>query len=134
MVHKGHVKISKISELFGHLLCTEPQCFKSEKYIPDEKSDIYAVGLLLWELTSGKRPFKDLTDLEIVLAIQNGRREQPVNGTPQVYVNLYQECWDQDPGKRPTLDDIIATLSAISEISNEQYLIAISANYKGKSL
>src|SRR5256714_142821 len=32
---------------------------KKEKYKLNEKSDVYSVGVLLWELSSGKRPFDD---------------------------------------------------------------------------
>src|SRR6185295_6742379 len=104
---------SNISVVYGHEAYIEPQCFKNEKYIRNQKSDIYAIGVLLWELTSGRRPFKGLERLAIILKIQRNEREQPIHGTPEPYINLYRKCWDEDPKKRPTLNDILLTLSEI---------------------
>ncbi|PKY41530.1 hypothetical protein RhiirA4_455122 [Rhizophagus irregularis] len=30
----------------------------------------------------------------------------PICGTPSKYVNLYQECWQQDPHLRPTTEEL----------------------------
>ncbi|KAG9307830.1 hypothetical protein G9A89_023395 [Geosiphon pyriformis] len=42
----------KVSEFYGQPAYIEPQCFTDLEYIRDEKSDIYALGVLLWELSS----------------------------------------------------------------------------------
>ena len=41
----------------GTLEYTEPQCYKVNNYQRNKKSDIYSLGVLLWEITSGHPPF-----------------------------------------------------------------------------
>jgi serine/threonine protein kinase len=56
----------------------------------NEKSDVYSVGVLFWELSSGKKPFADKEyDLFLTMGIAQGLRENIVEGTPEKYSNLY---------------------------------------------
>ena len=61
-------------------------------YKPNKKSDIYSVGVLLWELTSGKPPFSDLNKHgnDLIMSIVGGTREKPIPNTPDEYVDLYK--------------------------------------------
>ncbi|KAG9296136.1 hypothetical protein G9A89_011989, partial [Geosiphon pyriformis] len=64
LVHNKTVKISDIglpknqskilglaNEIKDQPAYIDPQCFKNEQFIRNKKSDIYALGVLLWELT-----------------------------------------------------------------------------------
>ena len=42
----------------------DPKCFnndkdQSENYEPNEKSDVYSIGVLLWQVSSGRQPFRE---------------------------------------------------------------------------
>ncbi|KAF0446141.1 kinase-like protein [Gigaspora margarita] len=91
----------------------DPQCFKDLKY--DKKSEIYSLGVILWEISSGQPPFKSLTSLEIILNAQvlDEFREIPAENTPLRYIELYQKCWDKDPSIRPEIFLIIKTLNEL---------------------
>jgi serine/threonine protein kinase len=53
-------------------------------------SDIYSIGVLLWEISSGQPPFIDEShDFSLFLQISQGYRETIVPGTPIDYSNLY---------------------------------------------
>ncbi|UZO15543.1 uncharacterized protein OCT59_006961 [Rhizophagus irregularis] len=57
----------------------------------NEKSDVYSVGVLLWELSSGKKPFSDkVYNSFLAKEITQGLREVIVDGTPKGYYNLYK--------------------------------------------
>ncbi|RIB28059.1 kinase-like domain-containing protein [Gigaspora rosea] len=99
----------------------DPQYLKDNRYERDEKSDIYSLGVLFWEISSGLPPFKYLTDIpQIIYQIFQGRRELPVVGSPESYVQLYIRCWDEEPDNRPDIQEVVEALQLISkELSNE---------------
>ncbi|RIB11722.1 kinase-like domain-containing protein [Gigaspora rosea] len=77
-------------------------------------SDIYSLGLLFWELSSGFPPFKNVSDVaEIILDLISGKRETPINGTPIDFMNLYCDAWNGDPSSRPNIDEIYHKLNSI---------------------
>src|ERR1051325_2070207 len=78
----------------------EPQC-KDPSYKRNEKSDIYSLGVLFWEISRGRIPFHDFEPLSIWLKICNGIRETPVDNMTSKYQQLYKKCWDIDPDSRP---------------------------------
>ena len=56
----------------------------------NSKSDIYSVGVLLWEISSGKSPFEnEQDDFQLILKISQGAREDPIPDTPEDYRKLY---------------------------------------------
>src|SRR5437764_8820116 len=85
------------STIYGMAAFVEPQCFDKRNYKRNEKSDIYSLGHLLWEITSGHTPFESDTQSMIIHKILRGDRESPIKGTPSAYIELYQQCWDNDP-------------------------------------
>ena len=82
----------------------DPKRFESQLYILDEKSDIYSLGVLFWELTSRSSPFNFKTTTNdhqhIMLGIVNGKRENPVPNTNGKFVALYQSKYKKFIRKR----------------------------------
>jgi len=80
--------------LLGMLSYIEPQYFNNKKYKPNMKSDVYSVGVLLWELTSNQPPFSNVDafyqPITLMIDIFEGLREEPIPNTPDKYVNLYK--------------------------------------------
>jgi hypothetical protein len=59
----------------------------------NKKSDVYSIGVLMWQISSGCRPFSEnheYDDPYLYLAIQNGKRENVIEGTPFEYSILYK--------------------------------------------
>ncbi|RIB15112.1 kinase-like domain-containing protein [Gigaspora rosea] len=89
--------------------------YPDEKIKHDEKSDIYSLGVVFWELTSGTPPFSDSSNHAIIIKISQGKRETIIPGTPIDYAKLYMRCWDSEPEKRPTLEEILTELKRLSK-------------------
>ncbi|KAF0490229.1 kinase-like protein [Gigaspora margarita] len=90
---------------------------------PDKKSDIYSLGVLFWELTSGVPPFANaINTLAILIQTLKGYREQPIPGTPIDYAKLYKKCWNAKPNERPTISQIHDNLNLISETNAIKYI------------
>ena len=71
----------------------DPLVFNDAKYKLNEKSDIYSLGVILWEISSGQRPFYadgKQYDNNLAIEIAKGLREKPIPGTPNDYITLYR--------------------------------------------
>src|SRR4051794_38607956 len=67
-----------------------------------KESDIYSFGMIMWEFTTGKKPFHDRShDQYLMLDILNGERPQITEDTPEFYAELMKKCWDINPKNRP---------------------------------
>ena len=84
----------------------DPRCFNGNESKRDEKSDIFSLGIILWEISSRKYPCSELDSIsDIQLYRLNGGRHDVIPGTPEEYKNLYMECWDDESEKRPTSEE-----------------------------
>ncbi len=87
-----------VTDVFGVVPYVDPKYLnniknknKNQHYILNSKSDVYSVGVLLWQISSGCRPFyKEEYDVNLVIDIKKGRREKIVKDTPIEYSNLYK--------------------------------------------
>ncbi|EIN04766.1 kinase-like protein [Punctularia strigosozonata HHB-11173 SS5] len=82
--------------------------------------DVYSFGLLCWELWAGKCPFWETKrSAAVILAVIKGKRpDRPsvqagyVRDMPGALWDLVQKCWVRDPGARPTMNEVVRTMSA----------------------
>lgn len=103
--------INLTADEIGMVEYIEPQHFKIINYKKNEKSDIYSLGVLLWEISSGHLPFpgypRDVLGSHISYM---NLREKPIEGTPFKYQQLYQKCWDDNPNSRPNIEEVYEIL------------------------
>ena len=89
----AEVSSNSAKDIFGILPYIDPQRFKKKanndhKKI-NKKSDVYSVGVLLWEISSGQKPFESYDSISLLSEILSGIRETPVPDTPIDYINIY---------------------------------------------
>ena len=79
-----------------------------------ELSDIYALGMTLWELAARDIPFKDGDGNEAVIVdwIKSGEQEKVPADTPKTFADLISQCWAQRAEVRPLTPAIISQLDA----------------------
>lgn len=92
----------------------------------NDASDIYSVGVVLWELMSERFPFEDEEQLDMVpVWIRDGIREEiPVN-TPADYANLIQRCWDGNPANRPTAAQVVEQLTTMYKAEKQKAITTV---------
>jgi serine/threonine protein kinase len=96
---------SSNNELYGVIPYVAPEIFKGKIF--SKESDIYSFGMIMWELTTGCKPFSKVEhNTELVLEIIDGKRPEITTDAPKCFSNLMKICWDSDPSKRPSITKI----------------------------
>ncbi|CAB5347369.1 unnamed protein product [Rhizophagus irregularis] len=111
------------SGVLGVVAYIDPKRLENYLYEYNDKSDIYSLGVLMWELSSGRPPFADenISDNLLRIDLISGRREVPAPDTPGEYLKLYKLCWDPDPNVRPTIYKVFSKLVELGKMMYIQY-------------
>src|SRR4051812_35080434 len=161
-LHSGNVLYSKLNQgwfisdlgfcgpadksskcIYGNLPYIAPEVIAGKE--TTFASDIYSIGMLMWEISSGQPPFSNYEyDYYLATNIIKGMRPKIVSGAPLEYKNLIKQCWDADPSKRPDIntlyDKIYKMHQYYQNISNESNNLEInqinfetSSNYASRN-
>ena len=90
------------------------------------QSDMWAVGVMLFELLAGQRPFTGATSNEVVGQVARGPIPRLVSVLPGIdssMDDLVARCLDRTPSERPTAADALAVLEPVvppGELSSYQ--------------
>src|SRR2546423_10933872 len=102
-----------LNSIYGNLPYIAPEVIVGKE--TTFASDIYSIGMLMWEISSGQPPFSIYEhDLDLAMNIINGMRPKIVPGTPLEYKSLMEQCWDADPLKRPDINTLNRKFSEIN--------------------
>ena len=79
-------------------------------------ADIYSLGIVLWEMTSGCVPYKELeTPADIVQKVFfGGRPDIEPDHCPPEWSELIVRCWAQEPADRPSASELVSLLEDIN--------------------
>ena len=99
----------------GTLQWMAPEVIQGKSY--SESADVFSLGMIVWELLTGKYPFEGLGQLEIAhqVVTLNVRPDIPSflqTSAPQL-VNFLRSCWDPIPEKRITADEALKLLGSV---------------------
>ena len=93
------------NKIFGVVPYLAPEVLSRKPYT--KESDVYSFGMIMWEFTTGKKPFHDREHNRFLITdILNGERPQVTDDTPEFYAELMKKCWDHNPENRPTAWEI----------------------------
>jgi serine/threonine protein kinase/Tfp pilus assembly protein PilF len=82
----------------GTLPYVSPEVLKGHE--ADERSDIWSLGVLLYEMSCGRRPFLGGTAYELSAAILRERPPSITPALPPVLQSVIDKCLDKEPGQR----------------------------------
>jgi tetratricopeptide (TPR) repeat protein/predicted Ser/Thr protein kinase len=82
----------------GTLPYMAPELLKGER--GDQRSDIWALGVLLYEMLAGRRPFTGATGFEVSAGILHQEPHTLALNVPAPMRAIIQRCLEKDPGKR----------------------------------
>ncbi|KAG0223874.1 hypothetical protein BGW42_005498 [Actinomortierella wolfii] len=115
--------------LKGTIRWMAPELFDGKPNYNTE-TDVYVLGWIMWELaTNTTPPFKEqVVDKVVIYLVREGERLPIPDDIPANYQKWIQQCWDQDPSKRPSATKMVVEESDPKE-ENEgnQSLVGLSS-------
>ncbi|KAK4789386.1 hypothetical protein SAY86_020705 [Trapa natans] len=82
-----------------------PELIRNEPFT--EKCDIFSLGVIMWELCTLSRPWKDVPPEKVVYSVANeGSRLEIPEGPLR---SLIEDCW-AEPNERPTCEEVFSRL------------------------
>ena len=87
-----------------------PEVLRLERY--SEAADVWSFGVVMWELSTGLRPFEGINPLRVIYMVTHGERLQLPDDLPKRYRDLLLWCWEE-PEDRPTFTQIIEVIDEL---------------------
>jgi len=118
------ISVRMSSEEQGTASFMAPELLLSEKFglekgVPSKEADIYALGMTVYQVMTGKWPFYPKREAEVMHAVIAGERPpKPENaeeiGMTEVLWELLVECWREDRTERPIIAEILGRFCDIT--------------------
>ena len=109
---KGSLKLTRTSSTVGTMGYMAPEQIQGGDV--DDRSDIFSFGVLLFEMLTGKLPFRGEHEAAMVYSIVNEEPQDITQMLPDlspIVANCIQRCLEKDPTERyQHFDDIVADL------------------------
>jgi hypothetical protein len=95
----------------GPVMWMAPEMLAARNYAA--ASDVFAFGVLLWEIFARQRPWPTKKVMEVAELVLQGERMAPPQGAPAAIVDVMARCWRQEANERP---DMIEVRSSLGEL------------------
>ncbi|XP_069079991.1 ephrin type-A receptor 10 isoform X1 [Pleurodeles waltl] len=93
-------------------LWTAPEAIQYHRF--STASDVWSFGIVMWEVMSyGERPYWDMSNQDVVKAIEDGFRLPAPMNCPTSLHQLMLDCWQKDRNERPKFSHIHNILSKL---------------------
>ncbi|XP_038022621.2 ephrin type-A receptor 2 isoform X2 [Anas platyrhynchos] len=91
---------------------TAPEAISYRKFT--SASDVWSYGIVMWEVMSyGERPYWELSNHEVMKAINEGFRLPAPLDCPSAVYQLMMQCWQQERSRRPKFADVVSILDKL---------------------
>ncbi len=97
----GQANLTQTGMAMGTPNYMPPEVLKGK--IADKRSDIFSLGIMTYELLTGKRPFRGPTISSLIYSILNDNPPPPSqmnNRAPNIFDRICEKCLKKDPEER----------------------------------
>eukprot|EP00742_Colponemidia_sp_Colp-10_P008943 GILJ01009717.1.p1 GENE.GILJ01009717.1~~GILJ01009717.1.p1 ORF type:complete len:625 (-),score=66.37 GILJ01009717.1:106-1980(-) len=96
---------------------TAPEVFHHQR--PTMASDVYSIGMVIWEIWTGSQPFVNVeTNEGIISMVIRGIRPELPDDMPQPLAALVADCWLECAADRPTANAIVQAIEEMEFVSS----------------
>ncbi|EFJ51888.1 hypothetical protein VOLCADRAFT_87539 [Volvox carteri f. nagariensis] len=97
-----------------------PELYDITNNVVTDKSDMYSLGVLLWEMLSGLVPWQGCDPLVVAYAVTINQDRLPLSNIPPERLphklqRLMERLWDHDPLRRPAAAEVVKQLALIQQ-------------------
>ena len=93
-----------VSNMLGTAAYTAPEVLGDSNV--DEKCDVYALGVLIWEIMTGLNPWGGLHPFQIMAKVMHNERPRIPDEFPYLIKRLISKCWLKDRRQRPSCSEV----------------------------
>ncbi len=111
---ENEVKLTGTSNVVGSPGFMSPEQFRSSKTV-DGRTDIWALGIILYKLVSGRLPFKADGFAEFALAISRDEMP-PLPEAAPAFAGIVARCLEKDPARR--YPDVLSLADALAPFAS----------------
>ncbi|XP_072035307.1 uncharacterized protein [Amphiura filiformis] len=113
-IAKRQCNTEKTNHERGTISWMPPEAFVEK--LSSKASDIYSLGIVIWELMSCKIPYQGRESLSVLYAVKvhKLRPEIPAHCPPALKC-LLEKCWKENRKKRPGIREVLQTIEGLME-------------------
>ena len=86
---------------------------------PTKESDCYALGMVIYEVLSGRAPFSQFNPYIVIRKVMDGERPERPKGVEGAWFTdelwgMLNRCWESQPESRPSVTAVLECLEWVS--------------------
>ncbi|KAG2489313.1 hypothetical protein HYH03_012145 [Edaphochlamys debaryana] len=101
-----------------------PECFDPDNWHLTDRVDVYSMAVIMSELLMRRPPWHGMSSMQVAWEVHvQGRRPAlppPSAQHPLKLLQLIEQCWTQDPKKRPSASQVYVSLCELHDELQEQ--------------
>jgi serine/threonine protein kinase len=106
-------EVYQMSGCTGSLRYMAPEVALKMPYC--EKTDVYAFGILVWQMAKDKTPFTGMNRQEFMLKVVDGGERPKIDKSwPKEFSDMLQACWHENQHMRPSFGEVISILNSLN--------------------
>ncbi|KXZ44164.1 hypothetical protein GPECTOR_72g611 [Gonium pectorale] len=104
-----------------------PETFEVTNHTITDRADVYAFGVILWEMLSGCQPWKGMNLVQVAFTVSLLKHRLPMGRLPPERCpprlrSIIEACWEEDPARRPAAAELVKKLLLLQQ-SLAQHLL-----------
>ena len=113
--NSGYVSPLFLNSCKGILQYKAPELLDKNPSTSD-RSDVYALGMLIWEIFSNENPWSGMNNSLITQRVLEGKRPIISLKIPPPIVEIIEKCFEQNPKSRPSANEVFSHLRWVKSI------------------